>query len=151
MRRLIKISLIILLYVLLGFSREYLFESINIKLYYLWHQEYDTIMEEALAFMNDWDYWTLYWLKWILTGVFSLLYLGVGLLIIKFFFPVKHYRSVIFSYALVVGLSALVFALGYVFDSVHSNYAISRQLMDWLQSPVIMLFLVPGIYFMDRR
>lgn len=144
MTKALKIALIIFIYALLGFSREYLFESINIKLFYLWRNETDPIMDEALAFLNQYSYWTLYWLKWILTGIYTLFYLGAGLLIVKLLFKPAYYRYVLGSYAIIIAVAVITFLSGYLLGSVNANYAITRQLMEWLQSPIMMFVLIPG-------
>ncbi len=151
MTKALKIILIILIYAVLGFSREYLFENINIKLFYLWRNETDPIMDEALPFLNQYSYWTLYWLKWVLTGIYTLLYLGAALLIIKLLFKPGYYRYVLVSYAIVIAVALLTFLSGYLFQTVNSNYAITRQLMEWLQSPIMMFILIPAFLLAEKQ
>ena len=149
--KVLKVLLILALYALLGFTREYWFESINIKLFFLWRDESDPIMDESLAFLNQYGYWTLYWLKWILTGLFSAFYFLTGLAIVKLFFSDKYLKFVVFAYLLVLGLSILIFGIGCLTGTVNSNYNITRQLMDWLQSPVKMIVLIPGFLLHQKQ
>lgn len=149
--RILKIAGLSVLYGLLGFSREYFFESINIKLFYLWRDEYDVIMEETLAFLNDYSYWTLYWLKWLLTGLYTGLYLIAALVVVRMFFPAHYKKYVIISYLIVIALAIITFGSGYLIKNVDSNYAVTRQLMEWLQSPIMLLVLIPGFLLLKNK
>ncbi|MCX6296869.1 MAG: hypothetical protein NTX97_12565, partial [Bacteroidetes bacterium] len=61
-----------------GYYRDFLFKNIN-ALLKAWDFNMDFTMPPSLTFFENYEYDTLLEIKWILTFVFSLLYLAIAL------------------------------------------------------------------------
>ena len=141
----LKIVVVTISLFVLGFFREFLFESINGQLYYLWKEETNPYLPKSLYFLENISYWNLYYAKFILILLFSILYLFGSLLLIKLFFKERLYRKfTIFFFGGIFLLAALIFALGFPFGVKHEAYGISRKLIEFIQSPLACFFLIPA-------
>ena len=141
----LKIVVVTISLFVLGFFREFLFESINGQLYYLWKEETNPYLPKSLYFIENISYWNLYYTKFILILLFSILYLFGSLLLIKLFFKERLYRKfTLFFFGGIFLLTALIFALGFAFGAEHEAYGISRKLIEFIQSPLACFFLIPA-------
>lgn len=141
----LKIVVVTISLFVLGFFREFLFESINGQLYYLWKEETNPYLPKSLYFIENISYWNLYYTKFILILLFSILYLFGSLLLIKLFFKERLYRKfTLFFFGGIFLLTALIFALGFPFGAEHEAYGISRKLIEFIQSPLACFFLIPA-------
>jgi len=141
----LKIVVVTLSLFVLGFFREFLFENINGQLYYLWKEESNPYLPKSLFFLDYISYWNLYYGKFILILLFSILYLYGSLVLVKLFFKERLYRKfTMFFFGGIFLLAALIFALGIPFGAEHEAYGISRKLIEFIQSPLAGFFLIPA-------
>ena len=139
------VILIALVLSLLGFYREFVFENINAQLYKLWYDYRDYNLPPALGFLNSWTADELYYLKFPLTIVSCLTYFLVAFLTVRHFFPGKKFRNItFFAHAFVFILAGAFFMYGMLFDDYDHGYQFSRIFMDFLQSPLLLMILLPG-------
>lgn len=145
--------LLFLVFMILGFSRDYLFVNINYqagKTYY--HRIDDYHVAEGLKFLESWSYTKLYYSKWILTVIYMLMYGSITIMGIHLTFKNRQYNRYTFLiYALLFVLAALVYISGNHLLSVDRAYTISRQIMGWLQSPIIAMILFPAFYLSEKK
>ncbi len=149
----IKIIALVLLLFFLGFFREFLFENINSHLYYLWKGENNPNLPSSLLFLQNFEYWTLYYAKFFLIAVFTGIYLLVSILLVSQFFREKAFRNITIAFFIgVFAFSGIIFSVGYLLGSGHEAYGISRKLIEFVQSPLACFFLIPAfaLYKNDR-
>ncbi len=130
---------------ILGFIREFVFENINAQLYTLWYDYKDYSLPASLAFFNSWTANELYYLKFPLTVLSGLAYFLVAIFTVRRFFPGKKFRNITFVvHVFVFALAGVFFLYGLAFDDYDHGYQFSRIFMDFLQSPLLLMILLPG-------
>lgn len=134
MKKKIIIAILIVLTIVFGFLRDYIFVSLNRFI------EAGMDADGKLAL-----------LKWVLTALFSLLYLGITGAFLWFLFKERKYILIaVFSYLflfLVAGISAV---FGYFFTTFESVYPFIRAVLGVAQSPVVGMVLIP-VCFLDKK
>ena len=136
--------LLIPVLIALGFFRFFLFENINEHLDHLWNKTPQTKMSPHLSFLMDWEFWPLYYLKFALTGVMTLLFLmlnGLGLFIVHGRPPLRYLLGI---YGLLFGIAVIFFGGGYLIGFEHKGYYFARIMMGVAQSPLPFLILLLG-------
>jgi hypothetical protein len=149
--KLIATSFLLILIIALGFYRDLLFKTINSELKDLYYQtEYYTI-PDSLLFLQSLSYHQLYYLKWILTPIISLIYLGLFLLTVKIHFKEKRYLYfTVIAFAAIVIISGLFFLSGMLFNDIYKGYHFSRIFMGFVQSPLLLMILIPA-FLLERK
>jgi hypothetical protein len=152
MKKKINIVLLFIAFISVGFYRDFLFKSIN-ALLKSWDYEMDYEMPAGLRFFEQLDYNVIVRIKWVLTLVFTGIYLLLTLWTLHVLFNEKRYlRLTLMSYMIVVIISALLSFLGYLVPGIEPRtYYFARYLMGFLQSPLIVMILVPSIIFARRH
>ncbi len=88
----------------------------------------------------------LYAAKWILTIIFSILFFVYTLIGTRLIYQTKHYTKIIaILFISVFILSALAYGIGYFTDNLSQGYHFARIFMGAVQSPFILLILIPAI------
>jgi len=129
----------------LGFYRDFVFKSIN-ALLKAKDFEATFTLPSSLSFFQNMEYNTLGTTKWILTLICALLFLIISVFFIKILFVNKNYiKYTIWSYILITTLSFLIIALGFLFKKHFQDfYSVSRYLMGIVQSPILLMILIPA-------
>ena len=129
-----------------GYIREFLFVNINEQLSFLWYGHETSNMSPTLSFLNGFDYWTIYYLKWALTGLFSIIYLIETSLALKHLFNSFYARETVFLYLILISISTILFVGYSIFHKADDGYLLSRFFMGLAQSPVPLMILIPAIF-----
>lgn len=141
----LKYILFILIFAFLGFSREFVFVNINSRLYTLYYNHNDYFLPESLSYFNQFDYNTLYFIKYPLTVLYFSAYFFTSYLAIKQFCQNKKITVwVIYIYALLLALAAISMIYNYFINEQlgGDEYTFSRWLMGIAQSPLVALFIL---------
>lgn len=137
--------LLILALLFLGYYRDFVFRTINSMLQ---ARDYDVDYSppSSMEFLEDFSYKSLINMKWVLTVVFSLCYLLLALLTLKILFNNRKYRTVTIGVYLSITLVSGMFMLcGLLFVGTSARmYEFARYLMGMLQSPIILMILIPA-------
>jgi hypothetical protein len=133
-----------------GFYREFFFVNINEQMRYLWYGNEESMMSDALSLLDSLDYWTLYYLKWAMTVVFSGIFLIESALFTKLILGKTLWKELIFMYTILLIVSGLVLAGYALFDEHETGYLISRYFMGIAQSPIPLMILLPAIGLRNR-
>lgn len=151
-KKILSLAGIIILILFLGFLRESVFKSIN-ALLQAWDANMDYPMPSFLKFIENFDYGTIVNLKWLLTLLFSLLYLLISIITVKvLFLNPKFIRVTIAAYMGIIALSALFIFSGMLFkNNVEKMYEFARYLMGMAQSPIILMILVPVFKVIEKE
>ncbi len=145
MKNFSKYFFYILIFAVLGFSREYLFVNINNQLYSLYYHQSNYILPNSLFFLKQISYQNLYFLKYPLTTIYFIAYL-----ITSYFATVKINGNkkngiwVVYIYALLLALSGVSMIYNYIINNQlqGDQYTFSRWLMGIGQSPLIAFFII---------
>lgn len=129
MKKPISILFLVLVTIFLGFYRDAVFIPINEDI------------------KNGADLNTL---KWILTGIFTVVYLAITIVFLLILYKSKKYALIaVVVYAFILMVSFLISLVGYVFFSFQAVYPFIRTIMGVAQSPVIAMVLI-AICYIDK-
>ncbi|MEW6470545.1 MAG: hypothetical protein AB1458_16660 [Bacteroidota bacterium] len=144
-------SAIALYLLLLGFLREHIFVNINYQLYKLYYDDdLDYRLPADLQFLENYSYMELYYGKWALTGLFCLLFFLPAWLIVKKVFRERIFlRLTLIAHLSVLLIAGIFYALAVLLDDYDKWYGLSRTFMGYLQSPWMMLVLIPAFLIMQ--
>lgn len=137
---------------LTGFCRDFIFKSIN-ALLQAWDHDMTYAMPRGLGFFESYEYGTIVNLKWLLTLLFSLLYLLIAIIVIRYTFHNKKFvRITIAAYFGIICLSALLIATGLLLkNSSEKMYEFARYFMGMAQSPIILMVLIPAFKLAEKE
>ncbi len=143
---------IIVCMLILGFYRDFVFKSIN-ALLQAWDHDMDYPMPRSLSFISNYGYGTIVNIKWLLTLIFSLAYLGISIAVIRSMFHNRSYnRITIASYAGIIAVSAVLIVMGLLFKSTSEKmYEFARYLMGMAQSPIVLMILIPAFKLAEKE
>lgn len=148
--RWIFIAILLILLVITGFVREFIFVNLNLQLVYLWYKNDVSYMSSKLSFLSGLVYWQVYYLKWFLTLLFSAIFLVESALILKHLFGSFFWKPLLFLYSLLLIISAVVFGVYTGLGRGEEGYLIARYFMGIAQSPVPLMLLVPAVFLKNR-
>jgi hypothetical protein len=144
-KKYILLLAIVCVLLLLGYYRDFVFKTINALLQ---AKDYDAVFTAppTLQFLDHYSAAGLIKLKWALTLLFTLVYLGLTLFTIRIVFDEQKYsRLTIGVYIVIMLLSGILMLMGYAFDGLAERmYEPARYLMGLAQSPVILMILIPA-------
>lgn len=134
MSKRVLIIVLVVITIALGFLRDYIFVSLNSFI------EAGSDAGGKLAL-----------LKWVLTALFSLLYLLLACTFIQVLFKEKKYIFIaLLCYALLFAVAFMSAAFGYFFSSFEDVYPFIRTVLGVAQSPIVSMILIPALLF-DQR
>ena len=140
----IKLLLLVLGIVLLGFGRDYLFMNINWIYLTLTTGRRNQALDE-FHFLLQWTPAAINQLKWVLTFLFSGLYLALTWLIIRQCFHNRLYNQIsLLSYLALTGLAFGLYLISFLTGLSPNLYGVIRTLMGLVQSfmPLMILYLL---------
>jgi len=140
-----KYILFISIFAVLGFSREFVFVNLNNRLYSLFYKHNDYILPNSLSFFNQFDYDTLYYIKYPFTIFYYLAYCTTSYFTVKLICNnKKNAKWIIYIYTILLVLSGISMAYNYVINNQLNGdeFAFSRWLMGIAQSPLVAFFII---------
>ncbi|MBL4625497.1 MAG: hypothetical protein JKY42_10215 [Flavobacteriales bacterium] len=151
--RYILIAGITIITIAFGFIRDSLFKHINYQIYQL-ETSTDKIIESdlyQLIFKNlSLDH--LHYSKWILTIAFMIIYYALTTTGIRLIYNTKKYdRLILIIFSTIFVVSGLSYIIGDLSNNLAIGYRFSRLFMGAIQSPFILLILIPGIKFFEDK
>jgi heme/copper-type cytochrome/quinol oxidase subunit 2 len=149
---LLKTILILVSLLSFGYYRDFLFKTIN-GLLKAWDFDVDYVIPPSLKFLENYQYDTLLNLKWVLTLVFSIVYLMIALFAIKTLFNNRKYTQIaIGTYLGIILFSSIFILIGYLFHSTSEKmYEFARYFMGLAQSPIILMILIPAFKISEKE
>lgn len=145
MKNSLKYILFILLFAILGFSREFLFVNTNNQLFKLYYHNEDIKIPASLDFITHLEYSTLYYLKYVFTIIYFLAYLLASYFAVKLICnDKKNAKWIIYIYSILLVLSGISMAYNYLINNQLNGdeYTFSRWLMGIAQSPLVAFFII---------
>lgn len=139
-----KLSILTSGIILLGFLRFYVFYNTNWILKTLTEGRRNAARHE-FYFLLEWQPSSIVTLKWLLTVLFSSLFIGLTSLIIHMAFKSKeNNRIVLIAYGILILVAAILFGLGKVFGFSQDIYGVVRTIMGIVQSflPLMIFYIL---------
>jgi hypothetical protein len=135
----------------IGYFREFVFTAVNFRLRDQWYGRNNYPLPASLGFLDPLSYNQLWYFKWILTVSVSLGYLAVFLSCIWYFFRSRKYLVwTIIAFTAVYLISGIFYLYGILFSDFNNGYTFSRIFMDFVQSPFLLMLLIPA-FLLDQR
>lgn len=144
-RYFIAASLIVLM-IATGFLRGYLVYNTNLQLANELYQTDEYQVDDALSFINSFDYWTTYAFKWFLILMFCVIYWVQTHWILKFLFNQSYFWLVTYSFVFMLAITAVIYGGFALFGEFQKGYEVARYPLSWIQSPIPLMLLIPGLY-----
>jgi hypothetical protein len=140
------VFIVIIVFIAVGFLRDAVFMSINSQLYKLYFKNYEYTLPSWLSIFDTWPYMKLYYFKYVLTGLFVIIYLVLSLLTVKLFTGAsKNMKWVFYAYGIVLFLSIVTYIGGYALNNFPKGFIFTRNLLGLLQSPFITMIIIPAL------
>ena len=151
-KKIILIVILIAALIISGYYRDFIFQNIN-ALLQARDENMDYQLPLSLAFLSRYEYSTLNNLKWVLTLLFSGLYLIISLFTINVLFHEKKYLYItVISFVSIVFVSLLLIFIGYIYkESSEDMYEFARYLMGMIQSPLLLMILIPAFRLSEKE
>lgn len=137
--------LALVIFAILGFSREFLFVNINDRLYQLYYGHEDSLLPNSLAFLKNYNYSTIYYSKFGLTIVYFIAYMLVTFYAVKLITEdVLFSKWALYLFGIVLVLAGIITAYNYFINQQLNGdeYTYSRWLMGIVQSPLVAFFMI---------
>jgi hypothetical protein len=142
--KIVKIILYIFLVVLVGFYRETFFVRIAWYEHAATDESFAPSSFPLLGFLENLSFNQLQYMRYIGTFVFTLLFWLLALLLNKWFFQIQSNNKI--SHFIFAGLFAagvVVFLMYKLFPKAELFFELSRWILQFIQSPLCILFLLP--------
>lgn len=142
---------LVVLFVLTGFFREFVFLNWNEQMRVTYYNSPDPHVAASMQWLSACSYEALYYLKWPLTLLFSFVFALYSALVVRYSFSDRKYvRITWFTYAGVFAIAFLFFAIGWLFNEREGTYAISRFLAGMIETPIMLAILV-AVFLIHRK
>jgi len=147
----IHIAIVTIGILIIGYLRDYIFVHINYQLGYLWNGNESFYNQESIDLLGSFSYYQLYFGKYGLTIVFSLIYLGCCLYLFRLLFKKFELKLILYIYGCTIFISLLIFMIGYFIQDTDLFYPISRYIMGFVQSPILIAILYFAQVIFDQK
>ncbi|MBK9193300.1 MAG: hypothetical protein IPM77_18420 [Crocinitomicaceae bacterium] len=140
----IKLSALVVFIISLGFIRDYFFVNINWILMTITNGRRNQALDE-FHFLLNWTPDEINNLKWVLTFVFSGLFMAVTYLIVRISFQNKLFnRITVYSYLGILFFAFGLYFLSFLVGMTDNLYGIIRTIMGIAQSfmPLMILYIL---------
>ncbi len=150
-----KIIPAILIILIVGYFREIIFVHVNLQRSQLYFNEtdkdYGYEFPTWLQFLKHMTYEELNNMKWIMTLAYFMFYFAIAYFLVRSIFKNKNYNKITIAVHVIFFISAGVsYIVGYLTGKGLEGYTLSRALMGILQSPVLIMLLIPA-FILDQR
>lgn len=141
---------------IVGYFREMIFVHINFQRTQVYYHEtdldYNYTFPGILLFLKKLDYAQLTQLKWILTLLFYLIYFGITYFLVSKIFKNKMYNLItVGAHLLFFFIAGIFYVIGHFTGNGLEGYTLSREFMGILQSPLLLMILIPSFILNDRQ
>jgi magnesium-transporting ATPase (P-type) len=142
----------VILIILAAFFRDHIFKAINEQLRINYYKDeyykYSFLAPVIKSFSSE----SLNTLKFFLTFLFSGVFMLLCLLLCRIIFRDNTYnRYILITYAIVFFISAGIYLAGKLTGLEDAAYDLSRDISEFLQSPLLILIMVAVFKFDSKR
>ncbi|MBI3511378.1 MAG: hypothetical protein HY064_11995 [Bacteroidetes bacterium] len=151
MRKKIAGGLLILLYIVTGFLREFIFVNINEQSRVTYYHDADSHVSPSLHFLSGWSYAALYYSKWLLTVLFAIVFALLAAITVKTIFNEREkIRITLISYGIIFILGSLFYLAGSLTGMIDSTYNIARFLAGLTETPALLVILIASFLVLRK-
>jgi hypothetical protein len=145
-------SCLILVFILTGFFREFVFLNVNEQMRVTYYKVSDSHVAPGMTWLNAFSYTTLYYMKWLLTAAFTFLFAILSAITINVVFNDKKLvRIGIYTYGIVFLASFFFFLVGAFSGNTETTYSIARFLAGLIESPAMLIILLSAFTIIRRN
>ncbi len=142
----------VVLYVALGFFREFIFLNINEQSRVTFYHDTDSHVSSSMQWLSNFSYTTLYYAKWPITLAFTTLFAFVAASTIKIAFDEKNLvRITWIVYALTFVTGLLFYLAGSLTGNRETTYDIARFLAGLTETPALLVILLASFLAIRRK
>ncbi len=141
-----------ILIILTSFFRDHVFKSVNeqLRLNYYGEAAYDYSF--LMPVISSFSSGELNTIKFILTIVFTGVFMLLGLMLSHITFRNKRYNLIVIAgYVMIFLMSLIIYVLGKLLGMAAAGYELSRNITEFLQSPLLVLILMAVFVFDLKR
>jgi hypothetical protein len=151
-KKILLVSIHVLIYVIIGFFREFLFLNVNEQLRVMTSRYKESYVDPSMQWISGLSYSTLYISKWLFTFVFTALFAFIASRTIKIAFEDKGLIKLTWiAYAVVFCLGMLFYLIGSLIGNPEATYDLARFLAGLTETPVLLVILSASFLAMGRR
>jgi hypothetical protein len=140
------VILLVLLFAVLGYVREFFFVHMNIIMFEKYYDRESAIpVPESMWFFKRFSYNTLYYSKYLFTVLWTAIFFAANYFaVLKITGKRALLKTLMYAYVGMFVLAGVSMAYGYIFHSrlQADEYTISRWIMGIAQSPILGLILI---------
>jgi hypothetical protein len=126
--------------------------NVNYRIGQLYYKSFDYQLPDSLAFLEPLSGKTLYYLKYLFTFIFILVYFLLSRMAIQTFLNEKKYaRWVWISYLMVIFVASITMGITFIFTDFKTAYLPTRKIIEFLESPLLCMILLPIFYFHKKQ
>jgi hypothetical protein len=145
-KEMLLILIMIVVFVIAGFLRDAVFTNINAQLFKLYFKNYEFTLPPYLSVFETWPYMKLYYFKYVITAVFIIIYFMLSMLAVRIFSgSMDAVKWVYYAYGIVLLLCLLTYFGGIFLHNFPKGYLFTRNLVGLLQSPFIVMMIIPAL------
>lgn len=139
------------LMIALGGYREIVFVNINEQILFNAGQIDDYRVLDSFLWLKEYDTSALETFKWVLTIAFSIIFLILGFVIMrKIMHDAEGGLWLVITYAGAIFLAGSFYVTGRLIGQEELGYTLSRVFMGALQSPFILMLMIPARMLVKR-
>jgi hypothetical protein len=144
-------GIVIVVIIVLGFIREFVFINLNNQLAVAYYREFQNThyaypLPVSLGFLSSLSYSALSNLRWVFSAAFALLYFIITIIAIGRVYPGTRHRVKIIAaaFGLLIALAGIFYLYGMASGNWERAYPLSLTFSHLAQSPVVLMVLVPA-------
>lgn len=151
LKKTIFILCIALIFFLAGYYREAIMVNIGYQEWTLQDPSNVYGLPSYLSFLSEKTMGELFFLRWLFTGIFIIVHLIISSLLVMLLYKKRLFlKWTIIAFAFVLAISMLFYLIFYLNPNYSVAYTISRQLAGIIQSPFLVLVLIPLFEYLER-
>lgn len=144
----IRLLIIFAVFMLAGYLRDYLFFQVNAAQSEIYYDYSETQLADVFYFLRDWSYQHITWLKWIFTFFFCGVFAALSYLTVVFLNGSTLFKKIaLLSYAALFVLAFLIYGVSMLLGMEFELYPLARFLVGILQSPVVVMLIIPVMMY----
>ena len=150
-KKILLVFLHVLIYIIIGFFREFLFRNINEQLRVMSSKYKESYVDASMQWISGLSHSTLYISKWIFTLAFTIIFAFIASRTVKIAFEDKSLvRLTWLAYGAVFATGILFYFAGSIVPNPDRTYNISRFLAGLTETPCLLIILCASFIAIRR-
>ena len=151
-KKFLIVSFLVIIYLLTGFFREYIFTNVNEQMRVTYYHDTDSHVSAGMQWLSDFNYSTLYYAKWPMTLFFTALFAFLAATTIKIAFNEKKLIRICWiTYGAVFLLGFIFYFIGSAAGNPETTYEIARFLAGLTETPALLIIISAAFLAIHRE